>query len=164
MSFGPLCYPGDSIRQVYIEDILVGYRWHDTKKIPALFPFGYGLSYTTFEYGKAVTDRKEYSKEDVIKVSIPLRNKGTKDGLEVVQVYVSQNKPSLPRPAKELKGFQKAFLKAGESKTIEIAIPVKDLAYFDDKAHAWVVEKDKFTLHCAASSTDIKNSITIQVN
>lgn len=164
MSFGPLCYPGDSIRQVYMEDILVGYRWHDTKKIPALFPFGYGLSYTTFEYGKAVTDRKEYSKEDVIKVSIPLRNKGTKDGLEVVQVYVSQNKPSLPRPVKELKGFQKAFLKAGESKTIEIAIPVKDLAYFDDKAHAWVVEKDKFTLHCAASSTDIKNSITIQVN
>jgi len=163
MSFGKMSYPGDSIRQEYMEDILVGYRWHDTKKIPALFPFGYGLSYTTFEYGKAITDRKEYSNGDVIKVSVPLHNKGSKDGFEVVQVYASQSKPSLPRPAKELKGFQKVFLKAGESKTIEIAIPVKELAYFDDKAHEWVVEKDKFTLHCAASSTDIKNSITVSI-
>lgn len=163
MSFGTLSYPGDSIRQVYKEDILVGYRWHDTRRIPALFPFGYGLSYTTFGYGKVSADREEYSENDTIIVSVPLVNSGLKAGSEVVQVYVSQQKPSLPRPVKELKGFQKVFLQAGEKRIVKLAIPVKNLAYFDDKAHAWIVEKDKFTLHCAASSTDIKSSLTIQV-
>lgn len=163
MSFGAMSYPGDSIRQVYMEDILVGYRWYDTKKIPALFPFGYGLSYTTFAYGKVYTCQKEYHENDVIKLSVPLSNKGTVSGSEVVQVYASQHNPSLPRPVKELKGFQKVFLEAGESKKVEIVIPVKDLAYFDDTAHEWVVEKDKFTLHCAASSTDVKGSVTISI-
>lgn len=161
--FGTKSYPGDGVNQVYDEDILVGYRWHDTKKIPARFPFGYGLSYTKFEYGKISVDKKEYSKDDVIKLSVTVANKGDRDGAESVQIYSGQNKPSLPRPVKELKGFKKVFLKSGESKTIEISIPVKDLAYFDDKAHEWVVEADKFTLYCGASSADIKNKVTIQV-
>jgi len=163
MSFGKMSYPGDSIKQIYMEDILVGYRWHDTKKIPARFPFGYGLSYTNFDYGKVSADKKEYTIDDVITLSLMLTNKGTVDGAEAVQIYVSQNRPSLPRPAKELKGFQKTFLKAGESKQVEIAIPVKDLAFFDDQVHKWVVEADKFTLHCAASSTDVKSSVTINI-
>lgn len=163
ISFGAISYPGQDGKQIYKEDILVGYRWHDTKNIPALFPFGYGLSYTTFEYGKASSDKKEYSKNDVIKISLTLMNKGKVDGAESVQIYASQNKPSVMRPVKELKGFQKVFLNAGESKTVEIAIPVKDLAFFDDKAHEWTVESDKFTLHCAASSTDVKTSVTIEV-
>ncbi|MFV0537258.1 MAG: beta-glucosidase [Dysgonomonas sp.] len=163
ISFGAISYPGQDGKQIYKEDILVGYRWHDTKNIPALFPFGYGLSYTTFEYGKASADKKEYGKNDVIKVSLTLTNKGKVDGAESVQVYASQNKPSVMRPVKELKGFQKVFLKAGESKTVEIAVPVKDLALFDDKAHEWTVESDKFTLHCAASSTDVKTSVTVEV-
>ena len=163
ISFGAISYPGQDGKQVYKEDILVGYRWHDTKNIPTLFPFGYGLSYTTFEYGKASTDKKEYGKNDVIKVSLTLTNKGKADGAESVQVYASQNKPSVMRPAKELKGFRKVFLKAGESKTVEIAVPVKDLAFFDDKAHEWTVEADKFTLHCAASSADVKTSVTVEV-
>ncbi len=161
--FGTKSYPGDGVNQIYDEDILVGYRWHDTKKIPARFPFGYGLSYTKFEYGKISVDKKEYSKDDVIKLSVTVANKGDRDGAESVQIYSGQNKPSLPRPVKELKGFKKVFLKSGESKTIEISIPVKDLAYFDDKAHEWVVEADKFTLYCGASSADIKNKVTIQV-
>lgn len=163
MSFGAISYPGDSIKQIYKEDILVGYRWHDTKKIPALFPFGYGLSYTTFEYGKAATDKKEYGKNDVIKVSFTLTNKGNVDGAESVQVYASQEKPSLERPAKELKAFKKVFLKAGETQNVELSIPVKDLAFFDDKAHEWKVESDKFTLHCAASSADVRSSVTVDV-
>ena len=163
MSFGTISYPGDSIKQIYKEDLLVGYRWHDTKKIPALFPFGYGLSYTTFEYGKASTDKKEYSKNDEIKISLTLTNKGNVDGAESVQIYASQQKPSMERPAKELKAFKKVFLKAGETKNVELSIPVKDLAFFNDKAHEWVVESDKFTLHCAASSADVKSSITINV-
>lgn len=163
MSFGQLSYPGDSIRQVYMEDILVGYRWHDTKKIPAQFPFGYGLSYTTFEYGDIAADRKIYEKDDVIKLSITIRNKGEKDGKETIQVYSSQSAPSLMRPQKELKGFKKVFLKAGESKSVQIDIPVKELGYFDDRLHQWVVEKDKFILQCAASSTDIKDKISIMI-
>lgn len=163
ISFGTISYPGDSIKQIYKEDILVGYRWHDTKKIPALFPFGYGLSYTTFEYGKANTDKKEYGKDETIKVSVTVTNKGKVDGAESVQVYSSQSKPSLERPDKELKAFKKIFLKAGETKTVELDIPVKDLAFFDDKSHNWVVESDQFTLHCAASSTDVKSSVAVKI-
>lgn len=163
MSFGTISYPGDSIKQIYKEDILVGYRWHDTKKIPALFPFGYGLSYTTFEYGKANTDKKEYGKDETIKVSVTVTNKGKVDGAESVQVYASQSKPSVERPEKELKAFKKVFLKAGETQTVELAVPVKDLAFFDDKTHNWTVESDQFTLHCAASSADVKSSVAVKI-
>jgi beta-glucosidase len=164
ISFGLISYPGDSIRQIYKEDIFVGYRWHDMKKIPALFPFGYGLSYTAFDYGKISADKKEYGIDDTIKLSFTLTNKGNIDGAETVQIYVTQNNPSLVRPIKELKGFQKIFLKAGESKTTEISIPVKTIAFFDDKAHEWVVEPDKFTFHCAASSADIRSSVVVNIN
>ncbi len=163
ISFGTISYPGDSIKQIYKEDILVGYRWHDTKKIPALFPFGYGLSYTTFEYGKANTDKKEYGKDETIKVSVTVTNKGKVDGAESVQVYASQSKPSVERPEKELKAFKKVFLKAGETQTVELAVPVKDLAFFDDKTHNWTVESDQFTLHCAASSADVKSSVAVKI-
>lgn len=163
ISFGTISYPGDSIKQIYKEDILVGYRWHDTKKISALFPFGYGLSYTTFEYGKANTDKKEYGKDETIKVSVSVTNKGKVAGAESVQVYASQSKPSLERPDKELKAFRKVFLKAGETKTVELAVPVKDLAFFDDKSHNWTVESDQFTLHCAASSADVKSSVSVKI-
>lgn len=163
ISFGKISYPGDSINQVYKEDILVGYRWHDTKKIPSMFPFGYGLSYTTFEYGKVATDRKEYNKNETIKVSFTLTNKGKVDGAESVQIYSSQSRPTLTRPVKELKAFRKVFLKAGESKTVEIAIPVESLAFFDNNTHKWIVESDQFTLHCGASSADIKSSVSFNI-
>lgn len=163
MSFGKMSYPGDSIKQIYMEDILVGYRWHDTKKIAPLFPFGYGLSYTTFEYGKMTVDKKEYGKNDLVNISFTITNNGNIDGAESAQIYISQSKPSLPRPAKELKAFKKIFLKAGETQTVNIAIPVSEFAYFDDKAHDWIVETDKFTLHCAASASDIKSSVSVNV-
>lgn len=163
ISFGTISYPGDSIKQIYKEDILVGYRWHDTKKIPALFPFGYGLSYTTFDYGKAITDKNEYGKDETIKVLVSVTNRGKVDGAESIQVYASQSKPSVERPDKELKAFKKVFLKAGETKTVELDVPVKSLAFFDDKAHNWKVESDQFTLHCAASSADVKNSVVVKV-
>lgn len=161
--FGAISYPGENLIQEYKEDILVGYRWHDTKKIPARFPFGYGLSYTTFEYGKISTDKKEYGKDDIIQLSLTLTNKGKHNGAESIQIYSGQNKPSLPRPVKELKAFKKVFLKAGESRVVEMSIPVKELAFFNDKLHEWVVEDDKFTFYCGSSSTDIKSSTTIKV-
>lgn len=161
-SFGTLSYPGDGTKQEYMEDILVGYRWFDTKKIEPLFPFGYGLSYTSFEYGKMVTDQKEYGKGDVIKLSFDLKNTGQREGSEIVQIYASQPGASLPRPVKELKAFQKLRLKAGETRRVELEVKVSDLAYFDDKQHIWVIEPDEFILYSAASSADLKSKVTVQ--
>ncbi|MGQ1947309.1 glycoside hydrolase family 3 C-terminal domain-containing protein [Geofilum sp. OHC36d9] len=162
-SFGPSVYPGDSINVYYKEDILVGYRWFDTKKIEPQFPFGFGLSYTTFNYGKLITENKEYSKSDVIRLSCSISNNGQNDGAETLQIYSSQQHPSLPRPLKELKAFQKVFLKVGETKTVSFSIPVEDLAFFDDEKHEWVVEPDRFTLSVATSSADIRSSVRIKV-
>lgn len=163
ISFGKISYPGDSVKQIYMEDILVGYRWHDTKKIAPLFPFGYGLSYTTFEYGEISADNKEYGKDDMINLSVVVTNKGTVAGAEVVQLYASQAKPKLMRPAKELKGFKKVFLQPGQSEVVRLSVPARDLAYFDEAAHEWIVDSDKFTLHCAASVSDIKSSVTVSI-
>lgn len=162
--FGDISYPGDGVNVIYKDDILVGYRWFDTKKIKPLFPFGYGLSYTSFEYSNIKTNKAAYNDGETITVSLSLKNKGTKDGAEVVQIYTSQQNPSLVRPAKELKGFKKVWLKAGETQEVKIDIPVKDLAFFDDKQHKWVVEKDTFQVHCASSAQDIKKSIKININ
>ncbi len=163
ISFGEISYPGVNNKQIYKEDILVGYRWHDTKKIAPQYPFGYGLSYTTFNYGKISTDKREYVNNEVVNVSFELSNIGKVDGAESVQIYATQKKPSLERPVKELKGFTKAFLKAGETKTLTVEIPVESLAFYNDKTHQWVVESDQYILHCAASAGDIKSSITIKV-
>jgi beta-glucosidase len=163
ISFGKLSFPGDSINEYYKEDLLVGYRWFDTKHITPLFAFGYGLSYTTFEYGKISTDKAVYSPDEVIKVSFTLKNTGKTDGAEAVQVYASQPKASVVRPAKELKAFKKVFLKAGETQTVNMEINVKDLAFYNDKTKAWTVEPGQFILHNAASSADVKSSVTIQV-
>ena len=102
--FGAESYPGVNDTQYYKDDILVGYRWHDTKKIDPLFPFGYGLSYTTFQYGKARTDKKTYRADESVKISFTLKNTGDTPGAETVQVYMSQRKPSVLRPGEELKG------------------------------------------------------------
>lgn len=163
MSFGTLSYPGDGTNEYYKEDILVGYRWFDTKHIAPQFAFGYGLSYTTFEYGKIATDKKTYSPDETIKVSFTLKNSGKVDGAEAVQVYASQPKASVLRPAKELKAFKKVFLKAGETQTVELEIKVKDLAFYNETAHGWTVEPGEFVLRNASSSADVKSSVAIQV-
>lgn len=161
--FGSNSYPGDTLNVVYQEDILVGYRWHDTKKIPALFPFGYGLSYTTFKYGKMTADRKEYTPADTVRVSFTLTNTGETEGAEAVQLYVGQDNPSVLRPAKELKAFDKLKLRPGESKQVSLAVPVKEFAYFDENKKTWVVDADHYTLYCAASASDVKSTIKIKV-
>ncbi|MDD4921554.1 MAG: glycoside hydrolase family 3 C-terminal domain-containing protein [Bacteroidales bacterium] len=162
-SFGKESYPGDSVNQYYKEDILVGYRWFDTKKIAPLFAFGHGLSYTTFDYGKLGTDKNTYKNTETIKLSLTLKNSGATDGAEVVQVYATQKKPSVLRPAKELKAFKKVFLKAGESKLVEMEIPVKEMAFYDEKIHDWKIEPGEYQLKCAASSADVKSSVSINV-
>jgi beta-glucosidase len=162
-SFGSLSYPGDSVHQYYKEDILVGYRWFDTKKIKPLFAFGHGLSYTTFEYGKIAADKKEYVKTDTVKVSFTIKNTGKTDGAEIAQVYVSQPKASVLRPAKELKAFKKVHLKAGETQTVELELKVKDFAFYNDKTHTWDVELGEFIIYTAASSSNIKSKIIVNI-
>ena len=161
--FGEKSYPGDGKTIYYMDDIFVGYRWHDTRKIPSLFPFGYGLSYTEFKYGEVSTDRKVYAEADTVKVLVKITNTGSMAGAETVQLYVSQDSPSLSRPVKELKGFRKQFLNRGEEKTVTLEIPVKDFALYDDRVSRWVVEPDKYTLQVASSSRDIKGSVEIEV-
>ena len=163
MSFGKESYPGDSV-VYYKEDILVGYRWFDTKKITPQFPFGYGLSYSTFEYGKITTDKKTYKPDETIKLSFSLKNTGKVDGAEAVQVYTSQPKASVLRPVKELKAFKKVFLKAGETQSIELEVKVKALAFYNDQTQSWKVEQGEFILHNASSAADVQSSVSIKVS
>ncbi|HEY6915034.1 MAG TPA: glycoside hydrolase family 3 C-terminal domain-containing protein, partial [Paludibacter sp.] len=162
-SFGTMSYPGDGKKQEYMEDILVGYRWFDTKKISPLFPFGYGLSYTTFEYGKISTDKKEYASNETIKLSFTLKNTGKTAGAEIAQIYMSQPKASVVRPVKELKSFKKVFLSAGETRTVELEVKVQDMAFYNDKTHAWEVEPGEFVLCNASSSADVKSKISVRI-
>lgn len=149
-------------RQVYKEDILVGYRWHDTKKIPALFPFGHGLSYTKFEYGRPVVSTAVIGEKDRMVIEVPVTNKGAMAGSEVVELYISDLKSSLPRPVKELKGFGKVRLQPGETRNVMFEITSESLKFFNDKTHSWVVEPGKFKAHVGASSVDIRHIVPFE--
>ncbi|MDM8159339.1 glycoside hydrolase family 3 C-terminal domain-containing protein [Labilibaculum sp. K2S] len=150
--FGELSYPGDSINQYYKEDILVGYRWHDTKKIKPLFAFGYGLSYTDFKISDLTTDKQIYSKGDKIKVSCMLANTGEVKGSEVVQVYIGKPKSKVERALKELKGFKKVSLNSGKEEQVEIEISVDDLAFYDESISDWNLEKGTYIIYIGNSS------------
>ncbi len=146
--------------QVYAEDILVGYRYFDTKHKPVLFPFGYGLSYTTFRYGKATASASTLSGESgQITVTVPVTNTGKVEGKEIVQLYIGDDKASVIRPAKELKGFKKVSLRPGETKNVSFTISVDDLKFFDEAAHKWVVEPGTFKAYVAASSADVRSTV-----
>ena len=161
--YGQMSYPGDSINQTYLEDILVGYRWHDTKKIPALYPFGYGLSYTTFEYGKPQISSKKLLEGETATVQVKVKNTGKVAGKEVVQLYISDKKSSLPRPAKELKGFQKVDLQPGEEKEVTFTITPAELCYYNDALSQWVAEPGEFEAMIGASSADIKGKTQFEL-
>jgi len=161
--FGEESYPGVNGHVHYKEDLLVGYRWYDTKRIDPLFAFGHGLSYTDFKYTAFSSDKKAYTPTDTIRLKATIANCGNVDGAETIQIYVGQERPSLYRPAKELKGFKKVFLKAGEEKTIEIAVPVAELAFYDDTRKRWIVETDSFKIHAASSSDNIRKSLKIKI-
>ena len=148
---------GDTVK--YNESIFVGYRWADKQKAKPLFSFGHGLSYTTFAYGKVTADKKQMSIGDQITFSVKVKNTGSREGAEVVQLYISDLKSSLPRPIKELKGFEKILLKAGEEKTVTFTVDKTALSFFDDKKHDWVAEPGDFEAIIGASSTDIKSKV-----
>ncbi|MCG8581878.1 MAG: glycoside hydrolase family 3 C-terminal domain-containing protein [Bacteroidales bacterium] len=162
-AFDELSYPGDGVDQVYKEDILVGYRWHDTKKIKPLYAFGYGLSYTTFKINSASVLKTKFNADEVVKMNVSISNTGTVDGAEVVQVYVNDTKSSVMRPVKELKAFKKVKLMAGETKTIELELPVNSFAFYDERIKSWNLEKGAYKLLIGTASNQIKKTITIDL-
>jgi beta-glucosidase len=156
-------YPGHDLKVNYDEDILVGYRWFDTKGIEPQYPFGYGMSYTSFEISNVASDKKIYNINDEIVVKFDIKNTGKSDGAEVVQLYAGQTNPSVLRPLKELKAFDKIFLKSGEQKKGILKLKVKDLAFYDEKTADWKIEKDQFVLYTGTSVKNILSTIKIKV-
>lgn len=162
-AFGPETYPGVNETVTYSEDIYVGYRWFDSKNITPMYAFGHGLSYTSYEYSDAGTDSFVYSPGDKVKVSFSVKNTGTRDGDEISQVYVSQINPSSERPVKELKGFARTSLKSGESKVVEVELPVDDWAFWDEQLGGWNLEKGRYDISIAAASDDIKYVVSVEI-
>lgn len=162
-AFDELSYPGDSIKQEYKEDILVGYRWHDTKKVPALFPFGHGLSYTTFTYGKPVASAKAMAADGMLTVTVAVKNTGSIAGKEIVQLYVGDDKCSVLRPVKELKHFAKVALAPGEERNVTFTLTPDDLKFYDEASAAWKYEPDKFKAYVCASSADVRGVVSFEM-
>lgn len=162
-SFGETSYPGVDYSQTYKEDILVGYRWHETKKIAPLFAFGYGLSYTSFKISNASTDKKTYTSKDKITVSCNIKNTGDLSGAEVVQVYVGKPNSKVKRALKELKGFQKVNLINGEEKTVKISIDTENLAFYDESVNDWNLEKGTYIISVGNATNNISERIKINI-
>ena len=162
-AFDELSYPGDSIKQEYKEDILVGYRWHDTKKIPALFPFGHGLSYTTFTYGKPVASAKVMAADGTLTLTVAVKNTGSVAGKEIVQLYIGDDKCSVLRPVKELKHFAKVALAPGEEKNVTFTLTPDDLKFYDEASAAWKYEPGKFKAYVCASSADVRGVVPFEI-
>lgn len=157
-------FPGTKTEVNYKEGVFVGYRWADAHQIKSLFPFGHGLSYTTFQYGKVIADRAVMSAGDKITFSVNVKNTGSRIGEEVVQLYISDLKSSVPRPVKELKGFEKISLQPGQQKTVTFTVDKTALSFFDAAKHDWVAEPGKFEALIGASSADIKTKTGFVLN
>jgi beta-glucosidase len=148
--------PNIPIRNVtYQEGIFVGYRWYDEKKIEPLYPFGFGLSYTKFEYSDLKLSKNSFSKTEPLIVTFNVKNIGKVEGAEITQLYIHDVVSSVPRPIKELKGFKKVFLKPGETKTVTIELNEKDFSYWDPTKKDWYAEPGEFTIMIGSSSNSI---------
>ena len=162
-------YPGtwrpdhQVIDEEYKEDIYVGYRWADKNRIKHLFAFGHGLSYTTFRINKAELDKIELSAFDSLTVTVSVTNTGSVAGATTVQLYVSDPKCSLPRPEKELKGFQKVYLQPGEQKNVRINIGKSALSFYDDRTQQWTAEPGDFVAQIGFSANDIKSKLKFRL-
>ncbi len=155
-------YPGHTATVEYRESVFVGYRYYDTAHKNVRFPFGYGLSYTNFEYSDLNVSADSIKDTDTLTVSFKIKNTGNVDGAEIAQVYVTDNESTIYRPEQELRGFKKVFLKSGEEKEISIDLGKRAFAYYNVNIHDWHVESGKFTVKIGASSRDIK--LTAEVN
>jgi beta-glucosidase len=141
---------------VYDEDVFVGYRYYEDRGIKPRFPFGFGLSYTSFEYENLKLVKKELKKGEKLKVSCKVKNAGDTAGAEIIQLYISDSDSSISRPLKELKGFEKVYLEPGKSKIVEFSIDSSDLAFFNVEKNEWVAEKGEFKILIGSSSENIR--------
>jgi beta-glucosidase len=157
-------YPGENGQVFYREGVFIGYRHFEREGVKPLFPFGFGLSYTTFEYGDPTLSADTVTAGGTLKVRVPVTNSGTRAGQEVVQLYVRDPEASVARPEKELKGFVKVALEPGETKVAELSLNMRALAFFDEAQNAWVAEAGVFEVLIGASSADIRGRATFSLD
>ncbi|MDW5287232.1 beta-glucosidase [Formosa sp. PL04] len=162
-SYGEISYPGDGVNQEYKEDILVGYRWHDTKNIKPLFAFGYGLSYTDFELENIKINKTSFKNNEVIEVQCEVSNTGDTAGSEVIQVYVGKPDSNIDRPLKELKGFTKVKLEKGEKKTVTVKIDASKLKYYDTEIADWNFEDGDYDIFVGNASDNITDKVRVSI-
>ncbi len=154
-------WPGCAGKVNYGEGLFIGYRYYDAKKVPVQFPFGYGLSYTTFAYSNANVSKKSFKDVDGVTVTVDVKNTGKVAGKEIVQFYVHDQKCTLVRPEKELKGFAKVELKPGETKTVSIKLDFRAFAFYHPKYKQWITESGDFDLIIGASSADVRETLKV---
>jgi beta-glucosidase len=157
-------YPGTNGTLFYKEGLLVGYRWFEAKNIEPEFPFGFGLSYTTFEYSNLKLVAGQDTNGPVVTAECDIANTGQRAGAEVAELYIHQDNPSLPRPLKELKGFTKVFLKPGEKEMVSIPLDRRAFAFYDPARKGWVAEAGDFKIQIGASSRDIRLQDTFHLS
>ncbi len=158
-------YPGDHGRVRYGEGIFVGYRYYEKKKIEPLFPFGFGLSYTSFAYANLTVETIETaSGAPSVRVQVDVTNTGDRAGQEVVQLYVRDLVASVARPQQELKAFAKVTLEPGETKPVTMTLEPRSFAFWDDELHTWVAEAGEFELRVGATSVDIRQTAIVRIN
>ena len=153
-------WPGENLKVVYGEGLYIGYRHYERSNISPLFPFGHGLSYTSFAYGTPTISSRVLAESDKITVTIPVTNSGHVEGAEVVQAYIKDEKSRLPRPEKELQAFGKVFLESGETKNVVLTLDKYSVGYYDTDLNAWIAEEGAFQVLIGASSADIRQVLT----
>ncbi len=158
-----LNFPGDKGNPVYAEGVYIGYRYYEKKRMPVLFPFGHGLSYTEFEYSNLKISKDSITDQDTVKVSVDVWNVGRYAGKEVVQLYVSPDGGRTSRPLKELKGFKKVELAPGETKKVTFTLDKRAFAYYNVDIHDFFVESGDYSIMVGASSSDIRHTVSLHV-
>jgi beta-glucosidase len=156
-------YPGVEGKVTYGEGLFIGYRWYDAEELEPHFPFGFGLSYTTFDYGDVAASATTFSPDDgKVDVTVPVTNSGERAGAEIVQCYVRDVESTVERPVQELKAFAKVTLEPGETKTVTLSLDRRAFAFWDDRAHDWRVEPGTFEVRVGASSRDIRGTVSVE--
>ncbi len=158
-----LSYGGEGDRAVYNEGVFVGYRYYVTKKMPVLFPFGFGLSYTSFEVSDLRLSSDRFRAADTLRVSVDVRNTGECDGRETVQLYIAPPKGRVFRPVRELKGFEKVSLKPGEKKTVSFTLDKRAFAYWDTGIGDWYAENGEYLVQICANAEEVLLSAPVTV-
>ncbi|MCJ1384869.1 hypothetical protein MMC17_007987 [Xylographa soralifera] len=156
-------WPGENLKVIYGEGLFVGYKHYEASKITPLFPFGHGLSYTSFHYGPAELDSNVMSETGQILISIPITNTGKVSGSEIVQAYVRDPKSRLRRPEKELQAFSKVFLFPGQTRNVQLKFDKHSVGYYDTSIEAWIAEEGSFEVLIGASSVDIRRRCSFEV-